>query len=162
MKIGVISDTHIPLASPFLPKEVISGLKGMDFILHAGDLVDSSVLSELKKIAPTYAVRGNMDSKDLLHLLPGRLIMPVGKFKIGLFHGFGSPSKLVELLKEEFKNEKLDAIIFGHSHYPFNEVQDGILFFNPGSPTDKVFSPYNSFGILDISDKITGRIVKIS
>lgn len=161
MKIGVLSDTHIPTAAPSLPKEILSAFKGVDMIFHAGDFVERAVLTELVRIAPCYAVRGNMDAKDLSSSLPARLIVPVGKFKIGLFHGHGSPSRLIELLKEEFKQDAPDAIVFGHSHSPFNKVEDGVLFFNPGSPTDKVYAPYNSYGILNVNDKITGEIVRL-
>ena len=55
----------------------------------------------------------------------------------------------------------MDAIVFGHSHSPINEVHDGILFFNPGTPTDKVFATFNSFGILEVNDKIKGRILRL-
>ena len=52
-------------------------------------------------------------------------------------------------------------LVFGHSHQPMNEIKDGILHFNPGSPTDKIFAPFNSYGILEINDKINGKIIKI-
>ena len=162
MKIGVLSDTHIPIAAPSLPKEILSAFKGVDLIFHAGDMVEASVLKELKKIARVYAVRGNMDSKEVADLLPRRLVIPVGKFKIGIFHGYGAASKLVELLKEEFRADPVDSVVFGHSHTPFNEAQGGILFFNPGSPTDKTCAPYNSFGILEVNDKISGEIIRLS
>jgi len=64
-------------------------------------------------------------------------------------------------LTEAFKNDKVDLIIFGHSHCGLNEKKGGILFFNPGSATDKVFAPYNSYGIIEINDKIKATIIRI-
>ena len=56
----------------------------------------------------------------------------------------------------------IDVVMFGHSHEPLNEKNGGVLYFNPGSPNDKVFAPYCSYGILDISEKgIIGKIIKV-
>jgi len=62
---------------------------------------------------------------------------------------------------ESFKNDRVDLVIFGHSHKAFNEKRGDILYFNPGSPTDQIFSPFNSYGIIEINDKIEARIIKI-
>jgi putative phosphoesterase len=83
--------------------------------------------------------------------------LEVNHFKIGLTHGDGAPQGIVERVKHHFTD--VDAIIFGHSHQPLNEQRDGILFFNPGSPTDRIFAPYTSIGILEVNDTITGRII---
>ena len=64
-------------------------------------------------------------------------------------------------MQESFKNDKVDAIVFGHSHQPLVMRQGGVLFFNPGSPTDDIFAPYKSVGILEIHDTIEGRIIKL-
>lgn len=131
-------------------------------IVHAGDLADLSVLNKLRSICSNVkAVRGNMDPAVLKKELPEKEIFKIGGFKIGVMHGYGPPNNLIELLTSAFKEEKLDLIIFGHSHSPFNEKRNGILFFNPGSATDKIFSSYNSYGIIEINDKIEGRIIKI-
>jgi predicted phosphodiesterase len=68
---------------------------------------------------------------------------------------------LLDVLAEEFKSDNVNLIIFGHSHEPLNLKKGDCLYFNPGSPTDKVFAPYNSFGIIEINDKIEARIIKI-
>jgi len=162
MKIGVISDTHLRDKNESLPKEIQEGLKPVDMIIHAGDLVDLSVLEKLKKICPqVIAVRGNMDPEPVRKILPEKEIIKVGKFRIGLAHGQGHPAGLPDLLLNMFRNDLVDAIVFGHSHNPLNEVRNGILLFNPGSATDKVFAEYNSYGILEINDKIEGRIIRI-
>jgi uncharacterized protein len=150
MKIGVISDTHIPVNACELPPELISALKGCDLIVHAGDLVDLCVVEELQKIAKTEAVCGNMDLPKAQASLEKKKILKVEDKKIGLMHGYGNPDMLVNALKEEFFSQKPDIIIFGHSHVPMNKVIEGVLFFNPGSATDTVFAPYRSYGIIEI------------
>lgn len=161
MLIGVLSDTHIPEAAEDLPQRIYKDFLSVDLIIHAGDIVDLDTLRRLKKLKVVEAVYGNMDYPEVRKILKQKEIINVGGFKIGIFHGCGSPSGLVELVKREFKNEKVDCIVFGHSHNPLNTVDDGVLFFNPGSSTDKIFAPYNSYGILEVKDKIEGKIVKI-
>jgi putative phosphoesterase len=159
MRIGVLSDTHIPVAARKIPDKVLSLLKGVDLILHAGDILELSALDELEKIAKTEAVRGNMDYPDVLESLPSRKVLEIGRFKIGLIHGWGPPQSLVERLKKEFT--KVDCVVFGHTHAPVAERVEGALFFNPGSPTDRVFAPYNSLGFLEINDEIKPEIVRL-
>ncbi len=136
IKIAVLSDTHIPVTANDLPKEVYDGISGVDMILHAGDLVELEVLDRLNKIAPVRAVCGNMDSERVRSKLPKKEIIKINSVSLGLIHGWGPPSSLPELVSKEFKG--MDAIIFGHSHNPLSQIKDGILFFNPGSPTDKI------------------------
>lgn len=159
-RIAVISDTHIPKAAQDLPESVYNELENVDLILHAGDLVEMAVLQKLQNIAPTRAVQGNMDMDEVKAALPEKDIIEVEKFKIGLIHGYGSPGRLVTTVSNEFKN--VDVIVFGHSHSPFSERVKNTLFFNPGSPTDKIFAPYNSFGILEVGEEIKGRIIRLS
>lgn len=162
MKIGVISDTHIPERASSIPQKILDEFKNVDMIIHVGDLTDLGVLNKLRSISSNVkAVRGNMDPDALKKELPEKEIFKIGNFKIGVMHGYGAPNNLIELMTCAFKGEALDLIIFGHSHSPFNEKRNGILFFNPGSATDKIFSPYNSYGIIEINDKIEGRIIKI-
>lgn len=160
MKILVLSDTHIPKTAQDLPAQVYDEIKRVDMVLHAGDFVEKYILDALMDLKEIKAVYGNMDSRELRDALAPKEIVEIGKIRIGLIHGYGAPGLLKETVKNEFK--KVDAIVFGHSHSPVNFVEDGILFFNPGSPTDKVFAPYNSYGILEVTDKtIEGRIVKL-
>ena len=160
MKIGVISDTHIPVRAIDIPRPIYEAFAKVDLILHAGDLVSIDVLDKLKKISKVKAVLGNMDHSELIKILPKKEVIAVGKFKIGLIHGYGPPFDLIDRIKNEFQ-EKMDVIVFGHSHQPEKELKDGGLFFNPGSPTDKVFASSNSFGMLEINDKIEANIIKL-
>ena len=161
-RIGVISDTHIPIRSMDVPQDILEAFKNVDMVIHVGDLVDLSVLDKLKSVCPDVrAVWGNMDPEEARKLLPEKILFKVGNYNVAVMHGYGAPQKLIELLSAVFKNDAVDLIIFGHSHTPVNEKKNGILFFNPGSPTDKVFSPFNSYGIIEINDRIDARIVKI-
>jgi len=162
IKIGVISDTHIPDRAKELPSSIREVFKGVDMIIHAGDFVDLSVLEELQSLCKCVkGVWGNMDPPEVRSKLPEKEIFKIGKHTIGLIHGQGAPAMLLEFVTEKFKKDNVDVIIFGHAHTPFNEVKDGILFFNPGSATDRIFAPFNSFGIIEINDTIDAKIVKI-
>ncbi|MDD5633785.1 MAG: metallophosphoesterase family protein [Candidatus Omnitrophica bacterium] len=161
MKIGVISDTHIPLCAAKLPKIITDSFQDCDLIIHAGDICELSVIKELSKLAETKAVHGNMDSHEVKSTLPEKLLLVIAGKKIGVVHGKGIAFNVIKYVSKSF-NKKPDIIIFGHSHTPVNEQKDGTLFFNPGSPTDRVFTKYRSFGIIEIDgDKITAKIIKI-
>jgi len=162
MKIGIISDTHIPAKSPELPPELTDALKGCDLILHAGDLTEDYVFESLKKISKVEAVCGNMDSSKVCSRLDTKKILKIGGKKICLMHGYGNPDNILDLLKKEFLKERPDIIVFGHSHVPMNKYIDGVLFFNPGSATDTIFAPYRSYGIIEIQGaKVESNIYKL-
>lgn len=161
MKIGVISDTHIANKSEHVPGIILDVFKQMDMVIHAGDMVDLRVVEELKSACPKIiAVAGNMDQDEVRKRYPEKEVFEISGYKIGVMHGCGSPLNLVELLKNAFKQDKPDIIVFGHSHKPMNEFIDGVLFFNPGSATDFTVE-YNSYGIIEINKEINARIVKI-
>ncbi len=158
-KIGVISDTHIPAAAGALPCAVAARFKGVDLILHAGDLVRLSVIDELELIAPVKAVQGNMDV-TIGGVHPLKRIVEVEDARIGLIHGWGAPYDLHMRVRAEF--EDVDCIVFGHSHQPFKEYFNGVLMFNPGSPTDRRFAPYNSIGMLTVDGgAVSAEIIEI-
>ena len=160
MRILVLSDTHIPRNAPDLPEQIYEEMKRSDLVLHAGDFVEKEVYEKLRALKEVKAVCGNMDSRALREILNPKDVIQAGRFKIGLIHGYGPPRELMETVRGEFG--QVDAIVFGHSHSPINIVKDGLLFFNPGSPTDKVFASYNSYGILKVTDKkIEGEIIKL-
>jgi len=162
MKIGVIADTHIPARAIEIPQQILQAFKKVDMVIHAGDFVDCGVLNKLKAVCKDVrAVWGNMDPYEVRKGLPEKEIIQVGKYKIGVVHGYGHPNKLINLVTEIFKNDHVDLIIFGHSHSPLNEKRGNIIYFNPGSPVDKIFALYNSYGIIEINDKIEAKIIKI-
>lgn len=163
--IVVLSDTHIPVRAAKIPQQAIERFKDADLIVHAGDFQTIEVVSLLKSYGKFVGVAGNMDSDDTADALPEKAIINIKngnkEFKIGLVHGFGAPQGLAERILGFFE-EKFDCIIFGHSHSPFNEKINGTLMFNPGSPTDTVFAPINTFGMLKIGKEIIGEIIKIN
>ena len=160
MRILVISDTHVPRSAHDLPEAIYKEIEKTDLIVHAGDFVEKDVYDKLKSLRDVKAVYGNMDSGDLRNVLNQKEIFTVEKIKIGLMHGYGAPMNLLDTVKSEFKG--VDIVIFGHSHAALNIVKDGVLYFNPGSPTDKIFAKENTYGILEISNKkIESKIVKI-
>ncbi len=174
-KIGVISDTHLTTPSGVVSTvkrkirntrslEDLRTLVGQYFqdverIIHAGDFVEAEVFEMLRELAPVEAVQGNMDTAKIRGQFPAKKVLNIEGFTIAVTHGSGAPQGIIDRIKPLFTD--VDVIVFGHTHQPFNEKRDGILFFNPGSPTDRIFAPYNSLGILDIADEITGRIIRI-
>jgi putative phosphoesterase len=159
IKIGVISDTHIPVSASSLPAKIKEIFSDVKMILHAGDILKQEIVDELSLIAKTIAVSGNMDYLETRSRFPFKQIVEVGKFRIGLIHGWGPSFGIEERIKREFDN--VDCIVFGHTHRPQCEKIGSILFFNPGSPTDKRFSPYNSVGILKINEQLEGEIIEL-
>jgi len=148
MRIAVLSDTHLRIGKS-LPRFVWEHLTQIDLIIHAGDLTHIGLLEELSCLAPVRAVRGNCDSWDVS--LPDRDVIECEHFRIGLIHGdTGKGKSTPERAYNAFIDTPVDVIVFGHSHTPFMEWREGILMFNPGSPTDKRREPQYSFGILDI------------
>jgi len=162
MKIGVIADTHIPDRAKEIPRQVLEAFRGVDMVIHAGDMVDLKVLEQLKAVCSNVkAVWGNMDPYEVKKALPEKEVIQVGSIRIGVMHGYGLPSKLIGLMAEVFKNENVNLIIFGHSHSAVNEKRGNIIYFNPGSATDKIFALHNSYGIIEINDKIEAKIIKL-
>lgn len=158
MKIIVLSDTH----SRPLPKALWDDMSSADLILHAGDFADIDVYRSLKEIKEVRAVYGNVDGADLRKVLPPKVVFECEGVRIGLAHGEGSPEGIIGRLAKTFEGSGVQVVVFGHSHTPHNGMVNGILFFNPGSPTDTVRSPYLSYGVLDVKDgKIKARIVKL-
>ncbi|MBN1912850.1 MAG: metallophosphoesterase [Candidatus Omnitrophica bacterium] len=162
MRIGVISDTHIPERAKDIPAQVLDEFKKVDMVIHVGDLIDSRVLDVLKKTCKeVIAVRGNMDIDQSEDALPDKKVLNISGFKIGVVHGHGHPDKLIGTVTEIFKDQKLDMIIFGHSHRALCQQKGKVIYFNPGSPTDTIFAPYKSYGLIEINDKIEARIIKL-
>ncbi|MDD5097792.1 MAG: metallophosphoesterase [Candidatus Omnitrophica bacterium] len=161
MKIGVISDTHIPDRTEHIPSVILNAFKQVDLVVHAGDMVDLQAVEELKLVCKkVVAVAGNMDREPVKNKYPVKLMLDLEGFKVGVIHGWGARLKLAEVIKDAFKSENPDIIIFGHSHESMNERLGNTLFFNPGSATDPT-ADHNSYGIIEIGAKINARIIKI-
>jgi len=156
IRIGIISDTHIPDRDGHVPGVVLDAFKQVDLIIHAGDIVSLGVIDELKSVcSKVVVVVGNMDQEAVRKKYPVKLVLEILGHKVGLMHGSGPALNLPELLKDAFKEDDCDLIIFGHSHKPMNERIGVVLFFNPGSATD-LTALYNSYGIIELKERLAG------
>ena len=161
MKIAVLSDTHIPVTVPALPDELFEFVAGMDVVIHAGDFQSVGLVEQLSTCKEFYGVCGNMDPPEVGQLLPKKRIIRLEGISIGIIHGWGSPAGLEDRVRSAFKGEEIAAVVFGHSHQSVNIRRGGLLFFNPGSPTDKRFARQNSVGVLTIKNgSISGEIIR--
>lgn len=137
-KIGVIADTH-----GLLRPEAVEALRGVDLIIHAGDVGDPAILADLERIAPVHAVRGNVDREAWARALPSRDTIQVGSVLVHVLH-----------IEEEIDLDPVAAgigvIIFGHTHRPLVERRRGVLFLNPGSAGPRRFSLPVSLAFLDV------------
>jgi len=152
MKLGVVADTHLNKWSKGLPLQLVHGLSGVDHILHAGDLVTNEVVAWLNVLAPVEAIAGNNDPWPLFQTLGRKKVLEFDGVKIGLIHGDCDGKMTLECAKSAFTTERVECIVFGHSHNPYCQMHDGILLFNPGSPTRKRSNRQFSFGTLLIKD----------
>ncbi len=158
MKIGVISDTHLDNISDHLGERILKHFKDVDIILHAGDVVELSVLDffsdkEVKLVA------GNMDSWEIKQSTPIKQVIQIEGYKLGLIHGWGSPAGIENRILKEF--DDIDILVYGHTHNAASFTKSGVHFFNPGSPTDKRFATKNTIGILNIGNQISSQIITI-
>lgn len=148
MEIAILSDTHLREGRS-LPIYVWEQLNKVDLIIHAGDLINMGLIEELARVAPVRAVCGNCDGWDVS--LPERDIVECESLKIGIIHGNSGRGKSTpDRALNAFEDSPVNIIIFGHSHVPFIEWRNGILLFNPGSPTDKRRERHYSMGLLSI------------
>jgi putative phosphoesterase len=160
LSIGVIADTHVPKRARAVPEAALAALAGSDLILHAGDLVELTVLEPLRAIALVVAVAGNSDRPPAAQELPLRAVIEAGPWRIGLVHGHGNAGTTMERARAAFTG--VHVVVFGHTHQALC-VQDGdVLLFNPGSPTDCRRGQACSVGRLLVTDAgITGTIVEL-
>jgi putative phosphoesterase len=119
--VGILSDTH-----GLLRPEVITSFKGVDFILHAGDVGDPEVIDGLESIAPVVVVRGNMDYGSWADQLPVSRSLCIAKTDLFLIHD-------LEWIEPQFELKRYQVIVTGHTHRPLIEKKSDVLFFNPGS-----------------------------
>jgi putative phosphoesterase len=140
----VVADTHIPRRAKALPASLTPHLKRADLILHAGDLMDPALLDELATHAPVRAVRGNLDPPEAG--LQETLEFEFGGERIAMIHDSGPRKGRRNRMRRCFPEARV--VVFGHSHIPWLEDEDGLLLLNPGSPTDKRRQPEHTFALL--------------
>ncbi|HQC43472.1 MAG TPA: metallophosphoesterase [Verrucomicrobiota bacterium] len=135
LKVGVVADTH-----NILNETARRELRGVDMILHAGDVVDPAILDDLSQIAPVRAVRGNCDYYEptyRIHVLRETLQIQLGGYRIFVVHKLpeANPSLMPPAFYSRWKEWNPRVAVFGHTHRPEKVEKNGILFFNPGSPS---------------------------
>jgi uncharacterized protein len=161
MRLGIVSDTHLPRGTRALPAACVERLAASDAILHAGDLIELSVLEELEAIGPpVHAIRGNVDSAQLQARLPLVRTVRAGGAQIAMIHDAGPSAGRLARMRWRFP--EADAVVFGHSHIPLHEERDGFAIFNPGSPTERRRAPRHTMGIATIQDgRLTFELVAL-
>lgn len=152
MRVVVLSDTHMRRAWPkrVLPPQVLDAVAGADAVLHAGDVVEGHVLAGLEAAGPVHAVLGNNDT-TLRDVLPEELELDLAGVRVAMVHDSGPRAGRAGRLRRRFPNASV--VVFGHSHDPVCETTaDGVLLFNPGSPTERRRQPFPTYGVLDLDD----------
>jgi putative phosphoesterase len=160
--VGLISDTHVPKRAMCIPKRVFEIFEKVDYIIHAGDLVELAVVDELETIAPVLAVHGNMDGLETTNALPRFNSLKIFDWKIGVIHDHNNLFELNKL-NESAKEKEFDVFVHGHTHVADIKWEGKVLYINPGSPTDPLpvlVKP--SVALLKISkENITPQIVEL-
>ncbi|MCA9831828.1 MAG: metallophosphoesterase family protein [Dehalococcoidia bacterium] len=153
MKIGVISDTHIPSAGPEPPPQVVQAFEGVDLILHAGHAYIPSCLEWLERIAPVRSTESWLEgSGETPTRNSGVLVLEFDGHTIGMAHelilrslgddvlpgaiarSFPAGESLSAALQAIF-GKPVDIVVFGYTHEAMVETHEGILLVNPGSPS---------------------------
>jgi len=161
--VGVISDTHVPARAREIPRKVFEVFEKVDYIIHAGDLVDLSVIDELEQLAPVLAVYGNMDGSEIRGKLPKMNSVKVFDWKIGVMHDPGALFGMGKM-REIAKLNGFNVFVYGHTHSSNIKWENNTLFMNPGSPTNPIppFISKPSVGLLQLTkEKITPQIVQV-
>jgi putative phosphoesterase len=144
--IAVISDTHLPRGTRRIPDACVERMRSADLILHGGDVATAEVLAGIEALGPPVrAVHGNVDSAELRERLPEALTVDADGARIAMVHDAGPATRRLERMRARFPGA--DAVVFGHSHIPLHERDDGFQIFNPGSPTDRRRQPRHTMGI---------------
>ncbi|HUY80839.1 MAG TPA: metallophosphoesterase family protein [Acidobacteriaceae bacterium] len=151
IRVGVISDTH-----GLLRPEAITALRGVDHILHAGDVGNAEILDTLHTLAPVTAIRGNIDAFGPCAQLPPTEFIDLAGHSLYMLHNLAD-------LDLDPSAAGISAVISGHSHQPLIEYRKGVLYFNPGSAGPRRFSLPISLGFLEINRRgITPQLIQLS
>jgi putative phosphoesterase len=148
--VGVISDTH-----GLLRAEAVEALHGSDLIVHAGDVGDPGVLDRLRAIAPTRAVRGNVDTAVWATVLPLTDVVEAGGLQLYVLHA-------LDALDLDPAAAGVAAVIYGHSHRARAESRNGVLYLNPGSAGPRRFTlPVTVARLRIAGTELTHEIVQL-
>jgi putative phosphoesterase len=149
MLIGVISDTH-----GLLRPEAVAALRGVEHILHAGDVGDSAILDALREVAPVTAIRGNVDVSGACAELPATDVVELGDRLFYLVHS-------VHDLDINPAAAGVAMVVSGHSHKASVQVRDGVIYFNPGSAGPRRFSLPVTVGFVTVEDGVEAGVMEL-
>jgi putative phosphoesterase len=150
MLIGVISDTH-----GLLRREALAALRGVEHILHAGDVGDIAILEALRTIAPVTAIRGNVDTHGACATLPATDVVELGDKLFYLVHS-------VHDLDINPVVAGVAMVVSGHSHKASVKTKDGVIYFNPGSAGPRRFSLPVSVGFVTVEDGVEASVLDLA
>src|ERR1700687_5356800 len=150
MLIGVISDTH-----GLLRPEAVAALRGVEHILHAGDVGDIAILDALREIAPVTAIRGNVDVSGACAELPATDVVELGGRMFYLVHS-------VHDLDINPAAAGVAMVVSGHSHKALVQVRDGVIYLNPGSGGPKGFSLPVTVGFVTVEDGVEASVMELA
>ncbi|HJU32670.1 MAG TPA: metallophosphoesterase family protein [Hyphomicrobiaceae bacterium] len=128
IQVGIISDTH-----GLLRPEAIARLRGADLIIHAGDIGAPGIIDALGALAPTFAVRGNIDVWAWAARYPLTACVEAGEARLWVLHEIAA-------LDLDPAAAGFAAVVYGHSHKPSIETRAGVVYINPGSAGPRRFS----------------------
>jgi putative phosphoesterase len=166
IEILVLGDTHL-LNFEDLPKSLMEWLHKADGVIHVGDYASLDVLNGFmtNKGINFNGVYGNADPKSIREKVPFKDIIEINGRRIGIIHPAtgGLIKNPINRVLTEFKDQKLDIIIYGHTHESSTEIFNGILFINPGKGylEENSFGPPPTFVVLTIDEEINVEIKKI-
>ena len=149
MIIGVISDTH-----GLLRPEAVAALRGVEHILHAGDVGGIAILDALRRIAPVTAIRGNVDGAGPCAKLPATDVVELGDKLFYLVHS-------VHDLDINPVVAGVAMVVSGHSHKASVTVKDGVVYFNPGSAGPRRFSLPITVGFVTVEDGVEASVKEL-
>ena len=167
MSVLVLADTHAPTRWKRIPAALEAPLRRADVVLHAGDVCRASVLDDLAAAAavPVLAVLGNNDGADVAAWgpdgVPTRREFVLGGVAFAMVHDSGARVGRGRRLRSWFPTA--DIVVYGHSHIPYDAVEDGLTLVNPGSAGDRRAQPTTTYGVLELAGGrlITTRIVPL-
>lgn len=160
-KLAVFSDTHLrdlDRGIPYLKAIIARHIPEAAMVLHAGDIGDPDLLLAFEGYQ-IHCVLGNTDVA--VEGIGRQQIIECCSHRIGLIHGWGDRQEIERQVRDSFSNQRLDVIVFGHTHWPVCHQQAGMLMFNPGSCVDPRAARHHTFGILHLGRKVRGEIVNV-
>ena len=151
----VLADTHFARETQQLDPVIINYFDSVDYIVHAGDFTTENLVQTLETTGKFVGVYGNMDPLAIRDMIPeiNSIRLEDLDIVIGIIHGWGAPDDLIRRIHPLCVAKGFDIVLFGHTHNKYEGKYDGITYFNPGSPVDKMFAKENSFLLLTIAAK---------